>query len=314
MDSDTASDTNDSPATGYDGDITADVPSTPYDCDMKDTLMCDAVACLYDDAANSISDGCARYGEDYCTAVGACLTNFDVCLHVVCPQGSTAKDEASTDTCSYALSICLTDAGTRYGTQNTGYRKINLLPSNDNAARDENDLTLHWYGFSDNGDNGDGASYLNGDVSSESSDFTYLYESVCVNGLATKILEDRYDLYWGAGFGGNLCTHDTLSDCSETAGWPEQFVGVSFDIEGNWGRELRVLFHQLDIDESAYVIVPPGATHVVALVDQAHVWYNPGSTVDIGQIDAIQFQIPSNTDMSTAFDLCISNFSALLTP
>ena len=92
----------------------------------------------------------------------------------------------------------------------------------------------------------------------------------------------------------------------------QQFLGVEFDIDGYWGAELRVLFHELDSDESAYVVVPPNATHVIALVDQADVWYKPGNPIDTNNIDAIQFHIATNPETLTPFEFCITNLSVLL--
>ena len=92
-------------------------------------------------------------------------------------------------------------------------------------------------------------------------------------------------------------------------------------IEGYWGDELRVLFHEFDYDDfgydeighdqSAYIVVPPNAAHVTALVDQADVWYNPGNMVDVEDLDAIQFHVATNPQAATPFELCISELYAL---
>jgi hypothetical protein len=81
-----------------------------------------------------------------------------------------------------------------------------------------------------------------------------------------------------------------------------------------------VLFHEKRTEQeiaeegekSAYVRVPPGSTHVVALVEQAEVWYEPSRLVNVADIDAVQFHIATNEEAPTPFDFCITKFSAML--
>lgn len=145
---------------------------------------------------------------------------------------------------------------------------------------------------------------------------------LCVDGEASQVLNEQWEIYEGAGFGMALCvtspeqvppeTDFVLSGCPFNRDLGEIFLGVEFDIEGEWGVELRVEFVERNRDPNTYVEITSSG-HMQAMVDDAQVWYDtsaPGT--DVNNIEAIRFHVATRPDTSTPFDFCISNLAAIL--
>lgn len=162
-----------------------------------------------------------------------------------------------------------------------------------------------WYKFADSDEEGPADSKINYYLSEENDE-----PKACVFGVASQEKEGRDAVYWGAGCGGDLRACDEFEDTAH------RFIGVTFDIKGHWGAELRVLFHEYPNadrypEESAYIVVPKNAAHVTALVDQADVWYHPDNMVHVEHLSAIQFHVATNPQAATPFDFCITGLTAL---
>ena len=285
----------------------------PYDCETEDSTSCDSLVCGFKETMEEIQERSSSYDPSLYEFTRTCLTTFDDCLREACPPGKEASSWTVTRTCSSNLSICLTVSAPQ-GTSSIPYQKFDLTPGPAPPYWRSPDYRCgEWYRFADSDGEGAGESEIDYDILQENDE-----RKVCAEGIAAQEKDGQDAVYWGAGFGGNLGHCDEIGDFEDMA---DRFIGVTFDIEGYWGTELRVLFHEFDYDDfdydeigydqSAYIVVPPNAAHVTALVDQADVWYNPGNMVDVKHLDAIQFHVATNPQEPTPFDFCISGLYAL---
>ena len=100
-----------------------------------------------------------------------------------------------------------------------------------------------------------------------------------------------------------------------------QLKGISFDISGDWDTSdgyIRVMFKHAGEDEGPYVNISSTGSKV-ARMSSAYVFFKEDEGYDYEdypcypeQVEAIQFNIPSNDDDYSEFDFCISNIKALV--
>lgn len=199
-----------------------------------------------------------------------------------------------------------------------GGSSASLMPSTEGwVDQTEDGFQGAWYTYTDNDDEG------NSTISpAEGEPFTNDGASICVEGEASLVVDELWSTYWGAGVGMDLCANTkdqepsehkyTLSDCPFNPDLATQFKGVEFDIEGEWGSELRCSFKEKERTESAYVEITAEG-HQDCMVADAAVWYDTSQDpTDVTKIEALQFQIATNATSATPFDFCITNLVAIL--
>ncbi len=276
---------------------------SPGDCDDTVSISCDFLVNDFKTTTTEMLQRSLLYDPSLYDATLTCIADFDDCLLDACPSATTVSRWKVTRNCSSRFSTCLTVAAPQ-GISSIPYLSSRLMPN-----RAGHSLFGVWYTFVDSDYEGGGTSEIEWEVDEN---------AVCVHGIASQEEDGLDAIYWGAGFGGNL-SHDwpPVREVDGPGKMGDWFLGVIFDIEGYWGEELRVLFHE-DISsgvgtphQSAYVVAPPDAVSVTALVDQAEVWYNPGNMLDVEHLDAIQFQVATNPLAPTPFDFCISGLRAI---
>ncbi len=296
----------------------------PYNCAITDPAFCDAQNCTFQGLKNEILNSCNISGQAYCDGTLGCFNQYTACRQPLCPPSTIAVNPMIRDDCSDALSTCLANAASLWGTQSLVYRESSLMEEGSYISHNPDGFGGVWYIFSDSEDGGLGESQFdvgsNGHPENDG-------EKICVSGTASQIKYGKDGVYWGAGFGLNLCGNSSLSECGLDLQLDQRFLGVKFDIEGYFGSELRVLFHEKKEDEtqvvandsdteaeeiSAYVRVPSGTLQIVAFVHQADVWYDPSHLSVTADIDAVQFHIATNALGPTPFNFCLSNLAVLL--
>ena len=298
-----------------DGDSEVETAFVPpifdlYDCASVDATRCDTIACRFRAISDLVEERCFEQGKYACSHAEICLSVFSDGLQNICPPGAVVPFGSFYRHCATELSACLTDlAHAAPWSLNSRSTYFGPNDGGDLMSRTPDGLHGFWYTFADSDDEAMADSVISIDYQYGTND---VVDRICVEGIASQVKAGEEGVFWGAGFGGDLCSNDTLSECYGIQFTPEQFLGVRFDIEGDWGSELRVLFHEKDVNESAYVVVPDRATHVVALVDHASVWYNPGKLVDRNNLDAIQLHIATNANSPTPFSFCVRNMAVLI--
>ncbi len=273
-------------------------------CGDTVSIACDSLVGGFKGTMEEILQRASLYDPSFYESTRACITAFDECLLDACPPETTASSWKVTRACSSRFSMCLTVAAPQ-GLSSVPHNAFYSMPARGSGYS----RFGIWYDFADSDYGGGGASEI---------EWSILAEGVCVHGVASREENGLDAVYWGAGFGGNLNRDwPPALEPGEPGEIGDRFLGVTFKIEGHWGDELRVLFHE-DIssgsgppDQSAYIVVPPDAAMVTALVDQAEVWYNPGNMLDVETLDAIQFQVATNPQAPTPFDFCISELAVI---
>ena len=139
--------------------------------------------------------------------------------------------------------------------------------------------------------------------------------SVCAQGSAAQVLDEQYDVYWGAGVGVALNAEiDGVSTPYDAAS--EGVTGFAFNLTGApVNGAIRFDVHVQGQDTiyctPAFVYVQEGYNEVL-LADLVDNCWEPGSTnPDPSQLANLQWQVVTNTASAFDYDFCISDLVAL---
>jgi hypothetical protein len=151
-------------------------------------------------------------------------------------------------------------------------------------------------------------------------------QEICTNGVAAQVLDNDWATYFGAAIAFDTCAPSEqerveqgldssfkymLSNCPYNATLADVFLGISFNIAGNF-NVVQVIFYEQDRFEGAYVEIASEGSHTV-LAEQAAVGYDPGAPpINPDHIESIHFFISTNTESPTPFDFCISDVRFLV--
>jgi hypothetical protein len=214
--------------------------------------------------------------------------------------------DADADTDTDGISVMSNDMGFLYATENAL------------------GMQGYWYTYG-----GEGA-VLN---PPEESEFLRISRGMCFSGTAPQVTDldgdgvVDFSTIWGAAMGFYVCAevanHDragtkyTLGTCPYNSSLAAQMSGVQVDFTGtvNSGfNALRILFDEGMNVAAAYVAASPFPGTVTALFADATVGYDPSRKPEgtvVSDIQAIQFQIPTNSSGAVAWNFCVADIRML---
>jgi endoglucanase len=143
--------------------------------------------------------------------------------------------------------------------------------------------------------------------------------AVCLRGQTALVPSNQFSTYWGAEARFSLCeagdgTLQTLDQCLSAEALAE-LAGFAFTLEtAALPARVSVRFEEANRELPASIrLTAPGEQY--ALFDQAATPFDPNAPpVDPSALVAVTLRVSGRTDAVQPFDLCLSNFRALLGP